>query len=251
MGLRTHCEGRRIGPPRVALLLLAVLAAGTREAGAQQPNIDTPYRWIDRSMRAGLSPGYIFTGRGSLELGPGSTPTLAGRFRIRVGSPLSIGINSMYGGSDRFVVNPLAEGGPAVVDTVGSSWLLIELGVQFAFTGARTWHGVQPYILIGGGALFGLQNEVSPLVELLGLEPFVFKVGTWPSFLAGGGMEWLVSSRVGLGFEFRDHIWRIKTPDGFFDPLVLENIIESGAPAPQESQWTNNFELSLTLWFYL
>jgi hypothetical protein len=56
---------------------------------------------------------------------------------------------------------------------------------------------------------------------------------------------------VGLGFEFRDHIWRIKTPDGFFDPLVLENIIESGAPAPQESQWTNNFELSLTLWFYL
>ena len=250
MGLRTHCEGRWIGPPRVALLLLAVLAAGTREAGAQQPDIDTPYRWIEGSMRFGVAPGYLSASRGALELGPGSTETIAGRFRIRVGSPLSIGLNATYGGSDRFVVNPLAEGGPTVVDTVGSSWLLIDLEVQFALTGARTWHGVHPYILLGGGILFGLQNEVSPLVEELELEPFVFDIGTAPSFLVGGGFEWVISPRFGLGFELRDHIWRLKPPIGFFDPLVLANIIESGAEAPQESQWVNNFEFSVLLSYY-
>jgi hypothetical protein len=234
----------------VILPLLPLLAANAAMLGAQEPSIDTPYRWIEKGMRFGVSPGYILTSRGSLGLGPGSTPTAAGRFRIRVSNPLSVGVNVTYGNSDRRIVNPFAVGGPSVVDTVDSNWLLAEAAVQFTFTGSRTWHGIQPYIIIGGGGIFGLGEEVSPLAEELDIERFVYEIGTAPSFLAGGGLEWLLSRKVGLSFEVRDHIWRLKAPEGFFDPDILEIILESGAPAPSESEWTNNVEFSLSVWIY-
>ena len=235
---------------RLVLPLLAMLAGTPPILRAQEPSIDTPYRWIEKGMRFAVSPGYILTSRGSLGLGPGSTPTAAGRFRIRVSNPLSVGVNITYGNSDRRIVNPFAVGGPAVIDTVNSSWLLAEAAVQFTFTGSRTWHGIQPYLMFGGGGIFGLGEEVSPLVEDLEIGRFVYEIGSAPSFLAGGGLEWLISRKVGLSFEVRDHIWRLKAPEGFFDPEILEIILESGAPAPNESEWTNNVEFSLSFWFY-
>ena len=78
----------------------------------------------------------------------------------------------------------------------------------------------------------------------------MYEMGSAPSFLAAGGLEWLISRSVGLGFEARDHIWRLKAPEAFFRPEVLEIILESGAPAPQESEWTNNVEFSLSVWIY-
>lgn len=238
-----------IGWP-VVLSFLAMLAGAAPTLRAQEPSIDTPYRWIEKGMRFGVSPGYILTSRGSLDLGPGSTPIGAGRFRIRVSNPLSFEVDLTYGNSDRRIVNPFAAGGPAVVDTVNSSWLLAEAAIQFTFTGSRTWHGIQPYLLFGGGGVFGLGEEVSPLVEELELEPFVYEIGSAPDFLAAGGVEWVISRKVGLSFEVRDHIWRLKAPEGFFLPEILEIIIESGAPAPNESEWTNNVEFSLSFWIY-
>ena len=249
--MRAH---RRCGwPPhasRTVWLLSLTLLAGAPELLAQQPTIDTPYRWIEQGMRFGVSPGYVMTSRGSLNIGPGSTPTAAARFRIRVSNPLTFEINTTYGNSNRYIVDPLADGGPAVVDTVSSGWLLAEAAVQFTFTGARTWHGIQPYLIFGGGGIFGLGEEVSPLEEELELEGFVYEIGSAPDFLAAGGVEWILSRTVGLSFEVRDHIWRLKAPEGFFSPEILQIILESGAPAPSETEWTNNVEFSLSIWIY-
>lgn len=249
--MRTHARcGSGVVGWRVIFPLLVMLAGTAPILRAQEPSIDTPYRWIEKGMRFGVSPGYILTSRGSLGLGPGSTPTAAARFRIKVSNPISVEVDLTYGNSDRRILNPFAIGGPATIDTVNSNWLAAEAAVQFTFTGARTWHGIQPYLVFGGGGIFGLGEGVSPLVEELELDDFVYEMGSAPSFLAAGGLEWLISRSVGLGFEARDHIWRLKAPEAFFRPEVLEIILESGAPAPQESEWTNNVEFSLSVWIY-
>jgi hypothetical protein len=231
-------------------LLVLLWAAVATPLRAQEPSIDTPYRWIEKGLRFGVSPGYILTSRGSLGVGPGSTPTGAGRFRIRVSNPLSFEVDLTYGKSDRHILNPFAPGGPAFVDTLSSNWLLAEAAVQFTFTGSRTWHGIQPYLIFGGGGIFGLGEETTPLIEALDLDRFIYEIGSAPAFLAAGGIEWILSRTLGLSFEARDHIWRLKAPEGFFDPEVLQIIIESGAPAPSESEWTNNIEFALTFWIY-
>ena len=237
--------------PARTVLTISCLATVLMPASAfaQQESIDSSYRWIDRSMRAGLYAGYVFTSRGNLDQGPGSSPIIGGRFRARLSSPLTFEVSVGYGSSDLWVTDPRLEV-PAIVDTVNSDWLLIEAYLQLSLTGARSVKKFQPYLFIGGGILQGISEEVSDVFAAPGLEPYRFKIGTTPSLSVGAGAEWDLSDRLGFSFELRDHIWKLKSPDAFFLPQNLLNFGNSGVEAPKESFWTNNFELSTTLSYY-
>ena len=235
----------------LAVLTLAVMAValGPESAAAQEESIDTPYRWLERGTRLGLVGGYIFTNRGDPPFGPGSSPFLGARFRARLSSPLSLEIGGGYGNSNEYVIDPRLEGGPAIVDTVNADWLIIEASLQFAFTGARSFHKLQPYVVLGGGILQGLSTGTS---AALGIpqEPFVYEIGTSPMLNFGVGAELDVSRRLGLAFEVRDNLWRLRIPQGWFLPAVLKNLIDTGSPAPDEKQWVHNFELTASLYYY-
>ena len=227
--------------------LVTVLAPAS--AFAQEESIDSSYRWIDRSMRAGLYVGYVFTSRGNLDQGPGSSPIIGGRFRMRLSNPLTFEVNVGYGSSDLWVTDPRLDV-PAIVDTTQSDWLLIEAYLQLSLTGARSVKSFQPYVFIGGGILQGISEEVSDVFAAPGLDPYRFNIGTTPSLSVGVGAEWDISERLGLGLEIRDHIWKFNSPDAFFSVENLSNVLESGVEAPKEGFWTNNFELSATLSYY-
>jgi len=242
----------RLRLPARTILAVAflALALAPRQARAQEERIDTPYRWIDRSLRVGLYASYIATDPGGLEQGPQSSPLFGSRLRVRLSSPLSFEVNVGYASTERDVVYPLAEGGPAVVDRVGVDYLLLEGYLQLALTGARSLHRLQPYLQLGGGILLGIGEDVSEEYETGTNEQFRFELGTRPSLALGAGIEWDVSDRLGLAFEVRDHLWRIQTPDAWFRLDVLEAIDASGATAPSEAYWTNNFEFGATLYYY-
>lgn len=262
------CEARRPGPDPadhlrlslrtvgLGLLFAVALVAVPTVLGAQEAaegeGIDTPYRWIQRGFRGGLYGGWVAADRGQTDLGPGPSAVFGGRLRVRVSSPLSLEANVGYSSSDRWVIDPRPESGTglAPVDTVGLDRAVIQGAMQFALTGARTWHGLQPYALVGAGLVIGLNEETSGVFEESDLELFRYELNSAPVVQAGLGVEWLPGSRFGLGFEVRDHLWRIKAPDGFFRSDVLDRIEELGLPAPRDSDWTHNVEFSVTLWRY-
>jgi hypothetical protein len=134
------------------------------------------------------------------------------------------------------------------VDTVGVTWALLEAALQFSLTGARTWHGLQPYFILGGGIFFGLSQQPTNQIPIP-RAPFLFTIGTQPVFQFGIGIERQLG-RVGLAFEVRDQLWRISAPEGFFQPVVLADLAERGSPVAQSSDWLNNFELSLAFYYY-
>lgn len=221
-----------------------------QEEGAGEERIDTPYRWIERSFRVGFVGGYLDASRTRLDLGPGNSPVAGLRSRVRVSSPISLEFGALVGDSDRPVVDPRLEAGPAPVDTASSTWLLTEAAMQFALTGARTWHGLHPYVLIGGGFLFGVSEDVSPVFDEPDLQDFRHDIEIMPVVKAGVGTEWLVNERWGISFELRDHLWRITTPEGFFEPEVLERIETLDLAAPEDTDWTHNLEFSVGVWRY-
>lgn len=238
------------GAVLAGLCLLLVAAAGHAQEGGVDESIDSPYRWIPEGLRLGAMAGYLNTSRGNLRFGPGPTQMGGARFRVRVSSPLSLELGAGLGSSDRFVIDPRLETGPAAVDTVASTWLAAHLAVQLALTGARTWHGIQPYVLFGGGVVNGIDEERSEVFADTALADFRYEIGTAPAFQLGVGAELRPSQRLGIGFELRDLLFRLKAPDGYFRPEVLDAIEEAGATAPEDTQWTNNLELSVSLWYY-
>lgn len=238
--------------PARAILAVAFLAPALapRTVLAQEERIETPYRWIDRSLRVGLYGSWMATDPGGLEQGPQSSALFGSRLRVRLSSPLAFELNVGYASTERDVVYPLAEGGPAVVDRVDIDYLLLEGYLRFSLIGSRSLHRLQPYLLFGGGIIQGLGEDVSPEYETGTDEQFRFELGMKPSLGLGAGIEWDASDRLGIAFEVRDHLWRIETPDSWFRVDVLEAIDAAGTEAPLESYWRNNFELGATLYYY-
>ena len=239
-------------PPSVRLVLAVLFLASLSlpASSVAQEHIDTAYEWINHGRRLNVFGGHMATGRGILEIGPGSSSIFGLRFRTRVSSPLSLEIGFGLGNPDRFVIDPRLDDGPAAVDTVDASWLLIEAGFQIALTGSRTLHELQPYVMLTAGILKGRGEVVSDSMQSVEDVPFRYNIGTASVFTVGFGIEWIPTDKIGLGVELRDHLWRIKTPDGFFNLLVLQNIAELDLDAPKESEWTHNIELSASLSYY-
>lgn len=237
----------------LVLLAAAIPAAPGELAGQQEggpPDIDTPYRWIDRSFRVAAYAGRLETGRGDLTIGPASTQIVGARTRVHLTGPVSLEGNLGYASSERAVIDPRPTSGPAAVDTVPFRWVVAEGALQFALTGQRTWHQLQPYALIGGGLIAAVDEPRSDALADADAADLRFELNAAPTAVAGIGAEWHVSESVGVGFEVRDHLWRLTTPDGFFRGPVLDNIEESDSPAPEETQWTNNLEFGVSLWYY-
>jgi len=238
------------------LLLLGVSPAGAAAQEEDEPeteeevSIDTPFDWIPRSLRIGLYGGYLATDRGTLDIGPGSAPLLGARARARLSAPLSLEANVAYGSSDRKVIDPRLESGPAAVDEVDSDFLMFQVGMQFSFTGNRTWNGIQPYAIVGAGFLFGVNEDRSPVFADQAARQFEFQLNTLPTVQAGVGVEHLLNDRLGVSLELRNHFFRIETPDAFFSEEILNRIEELDVQAPQETDWTNNLGLTVTLYRY-
>ncbi len=231
------------------LTVAQTLHAQDDQPVVQEEVIDTPFRWIERGFRVGLYGGYVFTNRGMLNMGPGPSPIVGTRLRVRLSSPLSLELNFGYGfNSNLYLLDPRSPEYPAAVDTVGVTWALLQGGFQFSLTGARTWHGWQPYILLEGGILFGLSQERTNKLDIP-TTPFLFRIGTQPAIDFGLGVERQMG-KVGVAFEARSHLWRIKAPEGFFLPNILLDLGERGLPVAQASDWTLNFEFSLALYYY-
>lgn len=221
-------------------------------AAQEEPGIDTPYRWISRSFRAGLVGGYVGTDRGRVELGPGSSVVGGGRVRLGISDPISLGFTAAYGNSERLEIDPrsVADSGLIVRDSLDTQWILAELEIQVALTGRRTWHGLQPYVTLGAGFLVGVSEERTTTFDSPDLVDFEYQINAAPVVHVGVGTEWLVSDRLGIGLEIRDHLWRIKTPAGFFREDVLDGFEGAEISAPEDTEWPHNLELSVTFWRY-
>ena len=239
-------------PPSVRLVLTVLFLASLSIPvnSVAQEQIDTAFEWINHGRRVNVFGGHMGAERGALDIGPGSSSVFGLRYRTRVSSPLSLELGFGLGNTERYVIDPRLDDGPAAVDTVDANWLLIEAGFHIALTGARTLHKLQPFVILTAGILKGRGEVVSDSLLAVQDVPFQYKIGTASVFTAGFGVEWVPTDKIGVGVEIRDHLWRIKTPDGFFDLSVLQNIEALGLEAPQESEWTNHVELSASLSYY-
>lgn len=231
--------------------LLAVLAVGASvPAVLTAQTVPSPYEFIERSQDLGGYAAWLLTDRGSADLGPKSGPTYGLHYGIRLSDPLGFGAVAGFMRAERDVIDPSAEGGPATLGTSEFTLVMLAGRLQLNLTGARTWHDLQPYVLIGLGVAFDATG--SPTCGLTStelqctLDPDErFGFNTSVMGQAGIGTAWLPSQRFGLRLTLHDNIWRIEAPPGFLDPeLELETF-------PPEKEWLNNIQLTaaLSYWF--
>ena len=214
------------------VLTVAVLASvGISELRAQQ--IASPYRYVESSQYGGAFAGYLWTDALEPDLGPQASPIFGAHYGLRFSGPLSGEVSLGLIPSERTVFRnaaaPQDSVNPAPVESTDMLLLSAEGALRLNITGPRTWNGLMPFVLAGGGVVANLSGEGSAEIE----EAEQFDFGPALAVSVGAGTEWFASERLSLRLELRDRLWRVTVPTGLSD---------SGE---DDASWTNNLGISV------
>jgi hypothetical protein len=210
---------------RTALLAALALTLGARAGAAQ--SIPSPYRHIESTHTVGVSAGYLFTDPNvtltdstSAELGHQSAPMVALRYQIRASGPLSVDFAVGVSPSERKLYAPQYNIDSTTVTaqdlgiSVPSTVVMVDAGLRFNITGARTWNGLAPFVAGHGGIAADIRGTFNEETEAELPSTALFRFG--PSFAVGGalGTDWFPSQRASLRLELQGRLWRMRTPGG-------------------------------------
>ena len=202
---------RSRGPALVAIAVLAGPLPFT--SGARAQTVPSPYRFVERSHEYGVIFGVARENRGALGIGPGGGPLVGGSYAIRLRGALSGEITGFLISTDRVVYDVSPDVGLIPLGETEARVAALDARLRFTLTGARTWHGLAPFLMAGGGVVGDIAG-MSPLDSNLFAEDR-FSFG--PSFLGimGAGTRWIPGDRFTLRVETSFNLWKLSTPSGF------------------------------------
>jgi hypothetical protein len=195
-------------------LLLGLLLLHLLPSGADAQRIDSPYRFVEHTQTLSLFGGWLGTRTGPVDAGPQPGPQFGVRYGLRVGGPFSAEADVFTVPTTRIVYDTITVGGEFRQEgEVDAALVGVLLALRFNLTGPRTWHGVQPYAVFGGGAVLNLsgRGEVEDAIP----EDVRFRFGTRFAGQLGGGAEWFATERLSLRLDARGVLWRLNTPPAF------------------------------------
>lgn len=231
---------------RSALAALAALFLTGSPATSQ--DIDSPYDFVDTSQSVWVFGSAVFTDRGVIDVGPGSGYGAGIGYSLRVSGPFNVDGRVAFLPTSRRVYRTVEADSAAMLEdpmvglepigTADLSLLTADASLRFDITGSRTWHRLQPYALIGVGAVFRVSSD-DAAEEPLPAEPDLrvrFQNGVTGH--VGVGVEWHLSERFTVRADARDLLWKVHIPDGFLQGRVIE-----------DEEWVQTAHLSLGLGF--
>ncbi|MEJ2184318.1 MAG: hypothetical protein P8Z36_00095 [Gemmatimonadota bacterium] len=222
-------------------LVLLAIAVGAGPAQAQ--HITSPYRYIDQSQALTVQATYIATNRGMLNLGPESGMAYGLSYTIRLGGPFNVDLAASFFPTRRAVMDTipadsitLTNDPLASVTKIGEDKLgiaLLTAALRFDITGPRTFHGLMPFVIFGGGVARQVYETGIADVHLISARRYHF--GGLFAGQIGGGTDWFLTHRLTARLDVRDTFWRINIPAAF-----------QRDPIPSR-EWVQNLHASLGL----
>ena len=203
--------------------------------------VASPYRYLEEGQAVGIFVGYHDPGRARFGFGPGGGPSFGARYAVEATGPLAVEGVATFVSSSRRVIDPTLAESDWVLGEVPAELFFLDLRLRMSLTGRRTWHGLAPHILVGGGLGVSVQG-LQPLDgELEPGDRFLFGNKFTP--MAGAGVRYHVRERWSVRVDGTLTLYRIDTPEGFRDPV-------RGFEGVEEREWISNPGLSLGLSYH-
>lgn len=197
-------------PPYRRLVAVLALTMAATPVGAQvgHPPASSPYRDILHGTSWSLLVGHLGGDGGKIRVGPRNGATFGVRYDLRMSGLIQAGLSVSYMDLQRFIVD--ADDPPTANRTgpFDQSVVLLEAALQLNITGAKTWHGLTPFLT--GGLGYALSSSTAR-------DTSGYKFGNRFSVSPGIGMRYFLGSRVHIRLETRRHFWKLKYPAAYQD----------------------------------
>ena len=189
---------------RIGVLVGAAFQPLSAQVG--HPPGDSPFRDIRKAHTLTAIGGYFGGSGGGFGIGPHKGTVFGGRYDIRTGSTIQVGIGIAQGNLDRFIVDPFVRLVNRTTGPVKQSVTFADLTLQFNVTGGKSWNRIAPFAAAGVGMAFagGTAADTSRY-------EFGRKIYIAPS----AGFRFFISDRLHLRGEARAVFWKLTYPSTF------------------------------------
>lgn len=221
---------------------LAHLPAGPLAAQVGADPSRSPYHDIRRGNGWTFALGHLSGDGGPLRLSPARGQTFAARFDIRLSGLLQGFAEMGYLKGERMLLNPDDSVVHRYSGPIDAPVWTPQIGMQINVTGAKTWHGVAPFLAFGlGAAVGGRQAQDTTL----------YQFGTKLLFKPSGGVRYYLGDRIHARLEGTLYYWKLKYPaDWLNEPAAQPSVSGQPTTAPIASSnglsdWVHTPELRL------
>ena len=217
-------------------LLLAATVAAPATAQVGHPPERSPYRDLEYTQEWTFFGGYFTPRMDPVGVAPQSGEMYGARWDLRIGGPAYLYGRMAAASLHRRVVDPKQPIGQRFVGTVTLPLLFTDAGFGVNLTGFKTWHGLAPELLLGGGTTADLKGRADVGKYQFGI-PFTMTFG--------GAVKWVPTGRWQVRADWSNYLYQIRYPETYFlrvgtdDPVLL--------PGAVHSHWYRNSALQLGL----
>lgn len=166
----------------------------------------SPFRDIRKGHTLTATGGYFGGSGGEFNIGPHRGEVFGGRYDIRTGSTLQVGLAVAHGSLDRFIVDPFVRLANRRSGPVSQSVTFAELALQFNLSGGKSWHRIAPFVGAGVGLAFARATPADTSKYEFGRKLYLA-----PSV----GFRFFISDRLHLRGEARAAFWKLNYPTTF------------------------------------
>lgn len=218
------------------LALAGLLAAAPAAAQVGSLPEQSPFRDIRFGHGISFAVAQWAGDGGEVDVGPGDGTTFGLRYDLRVSQPVAITLGWARGDFDRVILDPDVPPEEREAVPATETLNLIDVGLQFTVTGAKTWHGLAPYL--GAAIGLGIGGDVN--------DQSGYDFGNKLTFAPLLGTRFFAGDHLFARFEFRATFWELSYPTSFITSPTLDprDAILPGGP---ESEWVVNPSLQLGL----
>ena len=217
----------------VGLVVLATPAATLAQVG--HPPQSSPFRDIRKGHTLTAVAGYFGGDGGQFGIGPHSGNVFGGRYDIRTGSTVGIGLEIARGTLERFIVDPFVALANRRSGPVKQSVTFAEIDLQFNVTGGKSWNRIAPFVSAGAGLAIAGDTPA---------DTSRFDFGRKFYFAPALGTRVFLSQRLHLRAEARLTFWKLNYPTTFQREPVEEPGTEENPnaviPGNNLTEWTTS-----------
>ena len=237
----THRSGvrRRTAAILAALTVLGLAAAAPLPAQIGHAPDRSPYRDLITAQSLTFSLGHFSGNTAKAGVGWRGGSMYGVRLDTRLGGPIDLWVSVGLISSSRFKINTTLDTATRKTGPFTRSLVPVDLGFVLNLTGAKTWHGLAPYVGFGAGELLPTKSET----DVGG-----YNAGVNFTMIPAIGTRIFFSPTLAARIEVRDYFFRYEWPLRYFDPVDSNNLSIRPAILPygeKDKQWVNNLTLTV------
>ena len=192
----------------------------------------SPYEDYKSGQTLSASGGWLGIKRDPAKVAPDATGFVSLRYDIGVGGPAYLFARYTIAPSTRNVYDPTKPAKTRLVSRASATTSVVDLGLDIALTGQKTWHRLIPSL--SGG--LGIASDFAKA------DTGLYRFGTKFSFTYGLGLRYLLRSGYAVRFDATNYIWQYQYPEKYFLKAADNTAILSDTKA--RSVWRGNWGVS-------